>query len=247
MCVIGVANTLGLENPQCEVRTFVHDPTLASIPTGSASEEFRYALPRAGVKRRDVRSGDASRRELSSRTFWIFACEFSSFEAASGANAQPPDPGHGSVRPLERRTVPESPDSRFETHGAVGPRGQTGGPHSVVRRLLRLTGTSGRPPTGSQQRVPGAQRPRVTSGRPVLRLRCQSTSRPAFVPETPSAEARGCVRRRRTSRVDGRWRRCPASGGRAIDVSGSATTLRSWSSRTSAPSLPASGAVRRWR
>ncbi len=127
-------------------------------------------------------------------------------EAARGRQrAADSDPGHGSVHPLERRTVPESPDSRFETHGPVGPRGQTGGQHSVVRRLLRLTGTSGRPPIGSPQRVPGAHRPRVTSGRPVLRLRCQSTSRPAFVPETPNAEARGCVRRRRTSRGDGRW------------------------------------------
>ena len=143
--------------------------------------------------------------ELSPRTFWIVPREFSSFEAARGRQrAADSDPGHGSARPLERRAVPGSPGSRLQMHGPVGPRGQTGGQHSVVRRLRRLTGTSRRSPIGWPQRVPGAQRPHVTSGLAVLRLRCQSTSRPASVPETPNAEARGCVRRRRTPRVDGR-------------------------------------------
>src|SRR2546425_10006022 len=45
------------------------------------------------------------------------------------------------------------------------------------------------------QLVPGTQRPRAPPGLPARRLRCQRTSRPASVPETPNAEAR----------VDGRW------------------------------------------
>jgi hypothetical protein len=107
--------------------------------------------------------------------------------------------------------------------------------HSVVTQLLRLTDTSGRPPIGSPPGAPGAQRPRVTSGRPGQRRRCQITSRPAFVPETPNAEARGCVPGRRTPPAAGSSRRDRASGGRAIGVSGTATTLRSSSSRTLAP------------
>jgi hypothetical protein len=106
---------------------------------------------------------------------------------------------------LERPAVPSSSGSRLQTHNPVGVRGQTGGQHWVVRRLLRLTGTSRRPPIGWAQPVPAAPRRRVTSGLPARRLRCQSTSRPASVPETPNAEARGCVRRRRTSRVDAPW------------------------------------------
>jgi hypothetical protein len=46
----------------------------------------------------------------------------------------------------------------------------------------------------------------------------KSTSRQASVRETRNAAARGCVRRRRTPPIDGRWRCCPASGGRAIDA-----------------------------
>jgi len=85
-------------------------------------------------------------------------------------------------------------------------------------------------PIGWPPRVLGARRPPVTSGPAAPRRRCRSTSRPAFVLETPSEEARGCVRRRRTSRVGGWSRRCRAGDGRATDASGNATTLRSWRS-----------------
>ena len=46
--------------------------------------------------------------------------------------------------------------------------------------------------------VLGARPSPVTSGPPVPRHRCRSTSRRASVLETPNAEARGCVRRHRT-------------------------------------------------
>jgi hypothetical protein len=94
---------------------------------------------------------------LSPRTFWIVAREFSSFEAARAANRPADsDTGHGSVRPSTRATYgPRFSGSRLQTHGPAGPRGQTGGQHSVVRRLRRLTGTSGKPPIGWPARRPG--------------------------------------------------------------------------------------------
>ena len=116
-----------------------------------------------------------------------------------------PDPGHGSAHLLVRRAVPGSPGLRLQTHGPAGPRGRNGGQHSVVTRPRRLTGMSRTTPIGWLQRVPGARRPRVTSGLPAPRPLCRSTSRQASVRETPNAEARGCVRRRRTRPVDGRW------------------------------------------
>ena len=91
--------------------------------------------------------------------------------------------------------------------------------HSMVTRQRRLTGTSRTRPIGLLQRVPGARRPRVIAGLPASRPLCQSTSRPASVRETRSAAARDCAGRRRTPPVDGRWRGCPGSEGRAIDAS----------------------------
>ena len=80
----------------------------------------------------------------------------------------------------------------------------SGGQHPMVTRP-RLTGMSRTTPIGLLQRVSGARRLRVTSGLPAPRPLCRSTFRQASVRETPNAEARGCVRRRRTSRVDAPW------------------------------------------
>jgi hypothetical protein len=85
----------------------------------------------------------------------------------------------------------------------------------MVRRPLRLTGTSRTTPSGWLPRVPGAWRPRAMPSLPVSRPLCRSTSRQASVRETPSAAARDCVGRRRTPPVDGRWRCCPGSGGKS--------------------------------
>ena len=74
----------------------------------------------------------------------------------------------------------------------------------MVTRALRLTGTSRTTPIGSFPRVSGARRPRVPSGLRAPRPLCRSSSRQAFVRETPNAAARGCVRRRRTQPVGGR-------------------------------------------
>ena len=76
---------------------------------------------------------------------------------------------------------------------------------SLIRRPRRLRGTSRRPLIGSPPRGPGARRPRAPSGRPAPRPRCRNTSRQASGRETPNAAAPGCVRRRRTRPVDGRW------------------------------------------
>ncbi len=78
-------------------------------------------------------------------------------------------------------------------------------------RPRRVTGTSCRTPIGWPPRVLGARRPHVTSGLPALRHRCRSTSRPASVLETPNAEARGCVRGRRTPPAGGWSRRSRAT------------------------------------
>ena len=85
-------------------------------------------------------------------------------------------------------------------------RRRNGGQQPGVMRPRSVTGTSRRTPTDWLPRVLGARRPRVTSGPSALRLRCRSTSRLASVPETPNAEGRGCVRRRRTPAAGG-WSR----------------------------------------
>ena len=148
------------------------------------------------------------------------------------------DPEHRFADLLPRRAIPGCP--RFAA-GRTGPRGsdrsrrRNGGQHSTVTRPRRLTGTSRTMPIGWHQREHGAPRLRVTAGRPVPPLRCRSTSRQASVRERPNGAARDCARRRRTRPVDAPWRRCRAGAGRATDVSRNATTLRSWSARTSVP------------
>jgi hypothetical protein len=141
------------------------------------------------------------------------------------------DLGHGSARLLGRPRDPLVPGSRLQTHGPAG----SGDRLSVIMQPHRWMGPSRRPPIGWPQRGPGVRRPRVPSGLLEPRPLCRSTSRQASVREMPNVEAPGCVPGRRTRLIAGRWSRCPTSGGRAIDVSGSATTLRSWSSRTSVP------------
>ena len=110
-----------------------------------------------------------------------------------------PDLGHGSARLTRATCGPRFSRLRLQTHGPAGPRGRKGGQHSLVTRPRRLTGTSRRTPIGWPQRVPGVRRPHVTSGLLAPRPLCRSTSRQASVRETPNAEARDCVRRRRTS------------------------------------------------
>ena len=63
--------------------------------------------------------------ELSPRTFWTFAREFSSFRRQGAANGRAtliPD----TVLPvsLVRRAVPGSPELRLQTHGPAGPGGR---------------------------------------------------------------------------------------------------------------------------
>jgi hypothetical protein len=75
----------------------------------------------------------------------------------------------------------------------------------VIMPLCQETDTSRRPRIGWPQRGYVVRRPRLTSGSWEPPRRCQSTFRPASVRETLNAEARGCVRRRRTPRVEGLW------------------------------------------
>src|SRR6516164_8627577 len=98
------------------------------------------------------------------------------------------------------RFFPRSPQNAR----ARGPCGRGGGQQSVVMPPCRGTGTFGRPPIGWPQRAPVVRCPRLTSGPRGPHLPCRSTSLLASVRETPNAEARGCVRQRRTPRVDGR-------------------------------------------
>ena len=167
----------------------------------AARSQAQGSAPRASTQTLEARDP----AELSPRTFCTFPREFSSFRRQGLLTGSDPDPGHGSARLLVRRAVPGSPGVASRRTGPRGPVGRNGGQHSVVTRPRRLTGTSRTTPIGWLQRVPGARRPRVTSGLPAPRPLCRSTSRQASVRETPNAEARGCVRRRRTRPVDGRW------------------------------------------
>src|SRR5215469_2924915 len=79
--------------------------------------------------------------------------------------------------------------------------GRTVGQYSVVMRL-RLKGISRTSPIGWLQHVPGARRAHVTASLWARHPPCRSTSRHVSVRETPNAEARNCVARRRTPPVD---------------------------------------------
>ena len=114
------------------------------------------------------------------------------------------DPGDRFGRALERPHGPVLPAVASKTHGPAGPAVAGDGQQSVVTRLCRVMDTSRRPPICWPQRGPVVRRPRLTSGPRGPYLPCRNTSRPASARETPNAEARGCVRRRRTPRVDGR-------------------------------------------
>ena len=135
--------------------------------------------------------------ELPPRTFCILPREFSSF-SRRGPNRR---------RPRSR--------TRFcpSTRGTCEPRFPASPPDTRTRAVSRgrNDGHAAAPTDGSRttligwlQRVLGARRPRVTPDLPALRPLFRSTSRQASVRETPNAEARGCVRRRRTPPVDGR-------------------------------------------
>ena len=141
--------------------------------------------------------------ELSPPTFCTFAREFSAF-TAGGCSWAASDPGDRFGRALERPHGPVLPAVASKTHGPAGPAVAEDGQQSVVTRLCRVTDTSRRPPICWPQRGSVVRRPRLTSGPRGPYLPCRSTSRPASARETPNAEARGCVRRRRTPRVDGR-------------------------------------------
>ena len=121
--------------------------------------------------------------------------------------------GHGRTTLIPDTVLPmysgdraiRSSEAVASRRGTRGTRWSEGGQHALVTRPRRLTGMSRTTPIGWLHRVSGARRPRVLSGLSARRPRCQSTSRPASVPETPNAEGRGCVRQRRTRPVDGRW------------------------------------------
>jgi hypothetical protein len=118
--------------------------------------KVHHIFPKAQLYKRKYKKPEvnALAKELSPRAFWIVAREFSSFEAARGLlTPADSDTGLGSDRPLERRTVPGSLAVASRRTGLYVPV-VSGRSHSVVRRLRRLTRTSGRPPIGSPQRVP---------------------------------------------------------------------------------------------
>jgi len=71
-----------------------------------------------------------------------------------------------------------------------------------ARGRVRLKGISRTTPIGWLQHVSVARRPRLIAGLQAPHPRCQSAFRQASVPGTPNAEARDCVGRRRTQRVD---------------------------------------------
>jgi hypothetical protein len=143
--------------------------------------------------------------ELSARTFCTFAREYPSFRRQGLPTGSDLIPDSVPPIPLVRRAVPGSPDFASRRSGQWRPSGRNGGQPSMVTRPRRLAGIPRTTPFGWLQRVSGARRPRVTSGLPGPRPLFQSTSRQASVRETPNAEARDCVRRRRTLPVDGRW------------------------------------------
>ena len=178
------------------------------------------------------RSTDGQKAELSAQTFCTFPHEFSSITwrgFANGGDANPERPP-GYLLPFYwcdvRSPVLGFAARRMPVFHVVG---------TMVRRPLRLTGSSRTTPIGWLQRVPGARRSRRTSGPLVSCPPFRNTSRQASVRETPNAAAHGCVRRPRTPPGDGRGPCCPTGGGRAIGASASATTLQSWNWRTSAP------------
>ena len=149
--------------------------------------------------------GPRSRAELSPPTFCTFAREFSAFTARGCSWAwAASDPGDRFGRALERPHGPVLPAVASKTHGPAWPAVAGDGQQSVFMRLCRVMDTSRRPPTCWPERGPVVRRPRLTSGPRGPYLPCRSTSRPASARETPNPEARGCVSRRRTPRVDGR-------------------------------------------
>src|SRR5262249_13458812 len=147
-------------------------------------------------------------------TFWNFAHEFSSFQAARGGHfraALSPD------TPLSFHSADRvgclsahSPSRRARAQ-------ERGGRLSAVMRP-RWTGTSRRPPIGWLPCGLGVRRPRVPPGLREPRRLDRSTSRQAFVRETPNATGPCCVRGRKTPPAGGSWRRYRASGETATDV-----------------------------
>ena len=100
--------------------------------------------------------------EISPRTFWNFAREFSSFSKerlresdADPRHVLPVYSGDGAIR-----------SSRAVASTSKGPwsRWSEGGRLSVIIRPRRLMGAFRRQPIGWPERGPGVRRPRVTSG-----------------------------------------------------------------------------------
>ena len=179
-------------------------------PLTMADEKPCYVL----ISDRDVKGSG----HLSTRTFCTLACEFSSSRRQAATNGQRPW-SQTQFCPSTRATLRlRSPGFAPRRTGPLAPRGRNDGQHSTVMQPRRLTDISRMTPIGWLPSVSGARPPRVRSGLPAPRPPCRSTFRQVSARETPNAEARDCVRRRRTRPVDGRWARCPANGGRAIDV-----------------------------
>jgi hypothetical protein len=101
-------------------------PPWRVVETMRASAGPLFGWPRGGSSAAERRCGLQALfgAELSPRTFWTFAREFSSFTTRLCESDVYLNPGHGSARLLVRPRGPLLPGSCFQTPGPAGPSGR---------------------------------------------------------------------------------------------------------------------------